>query len=221
MADDTTASGHGDDEGGRPRSAEWDTWRRRVDLDDYDERWARMAAGGQNPHGEADLVAHYRPGSVLDAGCGTGRVAVELDRRGLEVVGVDLDADLLERGRDKAPHVRWVHADLAELDLGRTFDLVVAAGNVIGFVVADRRAGVVAACARHLSPGGRLIAGFQLRTGWPTLADYDGWCSAAGLVLEERFATWERDPLGPAPDHPDADHLDAGYAVSVHRKLAG
>jgi SAM-dependent methyltransferase len=211
MADDTTGPGQGDDEGGRPRSAEWDTWRRRVDLDDYDERWARMAAAGQNPHGEADLVTHYGPVSVLDAGCGTGRVAVELDRRGIEAVGVDLDGDLLGRGRDKAPHVQWVHADLAEMDLGRTFDLVVAAGNVIGFVVADRRADAVAACARHLSPGGRLVAGFQLRTGWPTLDDYDRWCAEAGLELEDRFATWEREPVGPDPD----------YAVSVHRRPGG
>jgi SAM-dependent methyltransferase len=193
---------------GRPRSAEWATWRDRVDLDDYDARWARMAAAGQNPHGEADFVMAFAPGSVLDAGCGTGRVGVELARRGVHVVGADLDDDLLGRARAKAPDVGWVHADLADLDLGEHFDVVVAAGNVIGFVVGEARPAAIAGCARHLEPGGRLVAGFQLRAGWPTLADYDGWCADAGLVLEDRFATWDRQPLGPSPD----------YAVSVHRR---
>ena len=59
-------------------------------LAGYDERWRRMEAAGVNPHGEADFVFSYGPRSVLDAGCGTGRVAIELARRGLDVVGTDL-----------------------------------------------------------------------------------------------------------------------------------
>ncbi len=62
--------------------------------DTYDRRWEELAAAGQNVHGEADLVESLAPRSVLDAGCGTGRVAVELARRGIDVVGVDLDASL-------------------------------------------------------------------------------------------------------------------------------
>ena len=96
-------------------SDEWASWRRTVDLSGYDERWARMAAAGQNPHGEADLVMRFAPTSVLDAGCGTGRVAIELARRGVDVVGVDLDDDLLAVAREKAPQLTWVTADLARL----------------------------------------------------------------------------------------------------------
>jgi SAM-dependent methyltransferase len=190
---------------GRP-SQEWAEWRRRVDLEGYDERWARMAAAGQNPHGEADRVCRYEPRSVLDAGCGTGRVAVELARRGVEVVGVDLDPDLLAQARAKAPELEWLVADLAGLDLGRTFAVVVLAGNVLGFVDARRRAEAVASLARHVDAGGVLVSGCSLRAGWPTLDEYDGWCRAAGLDLQERSATWDGEPLGPDPD----------YAVSVH-----
>ena len=58
---------------------------------EYDRRFEDLAAAGMDMHGEADLVASYAPESVLDAGCGTGRVAIELSRRGHAVVGVDLD----------------------------------------------------------------------------------------------------------------------------------
>jgi SAM-dependent methyltransferase len=190
---------------------DWKRWRKDVDLDAYDERWRRMAESGQNPHGEADFVddvlAGMRPASVLDAGCGTGRVAIELARRDVDVVGVDLDDALLARARAKAPGLTWVHADLAGLDLGRTFDVVALAGNVVPYVADADRAAVIAACARHVGASGRLVAGFQLAAGWPTVAEYDDWCAASGLVLESRFATWDEEPFGSDPT----------YAVSVHR----
>ncbi|MGH3855653.1 MAG: class I SAM-dependent methyltransferase [Pseudonocardiaceae bacterium] len=187
-------------------SEDWEQWRRKVDLAGYDERWRRMEAAGASPHGEADFVCSHNPGSVLDGGCGTGRVAIELARRGLNVVGTDLDPDMISRARAKAPELTWVLADLSELDLPARFDAVMLAGNVIPFVASDRRAAAVLACARHLAPGGRLIAGFQLQDDWPTLADYDTWCERAGLALEARYATWDRDPFTGT----------GSYAVSVH-----
>ena len=187
---------------------DWSRWRQAQCPVDYDERWRRIEAAGGNPHGEADFVWSYRPRSVLDGGCGTGRVAIELARRGVEVVGTDLDQDMIAAARAKAAELTWVLADLSELDLATEFEVVVLAGNVIPYVAAPRRRAAVLACARHLAPAGRLIAGFQLQQGWPTLADYDTWCEHAGLLLEARYATWERDPFS-----------DPGsYAVSVHRR---
>ena len=61
----------------------------------YDERFERLASSGVDVHGEAALVDSYGPGAVLDAGCGTGRVAIELARRGHRVVGIDADPDML------------------------------------------------------------------------------------------------------------------------------
>jgi SAM-dependent methyltransferase len=190
-----------------PLPDDWGHWRQQLNPADYDERWRRIAATGANPHGEADLVFSYSPRSVLDAGCGTGRVAIELARRGFEVVGTDLDPDMIDLARTKAPALTWVHADLSELDLASRFDAIVLAGNVIPYIAGDRRRAAVIACARHLMPGGRLIAGFQLQHGWPTVADYDRWCESAGLALEARYATWDRRPSA------DSDL----YAVSVHR----
>lgn len=185
--------------------ADWSAWRDREDLDAYDGRWARIAATGGDPHGEAGFVAAFGPASVLDGGCGTGRVAIELARRGVAVLGVDGDAAMVAAARAKAPGLDWRHADLAELAEPAPFDVVVLAGNVVPYVAAGSRAAAIAACARHLAPGGRLVAGFALQAGWPTLADYDGWCAAAGLARQERYATWDRAP-----------YAGGGYAVSVH-----
>jgi SAM-dependent methyltransferase len=189
-------------------SDDWNHWRRQLSPTHYDERWQRIEAAGGNPHGEADFVYAYGPRSVLDGGCGTGRVAIELARRGLDVVGTDLDQDMIDVARTKAPELTWVHADLSELDLPTRFDVVVLAGNVIPYVASDRRQAAVIGCARHLVPGGRLIAGFQLQYSWPSLADYDRWCASAGLGLEARYATWDRNPFT------DTDT----YAVSVHHR---
>jgi SAM-dependent methyltransferase len=189
-----------------PLPADWAAWRRDTDLEAYEQRWEQLAAAGVDPHGEvAFLLETGAPRTVLDAGCGTGRLAIELARRGVGVVGVDGDPDMVALARSKAPDLTWVVADLAELALPERFDVVVLAGNVVPYVAADRRARAVAACARHLLPGGVLVAGFTLRPGWPDLAAYDGWCAAAGLAPAGRWATWDRAPY------------DGGdYAVSAH-----
>jgi SAM-dependent methyltransferase len=172
----------------------------------YQERFDELAAEGAAIHGEADFVGALGPRSVLDAGCGTGRVAIELDRRGVDVVGVDVNASMLATARERAPHIEWIECDLTELDLDRTFDVVVMAGNVPLFTAPGTEPALVAACARHVADHGSLIAGFQLGKGYH-LDDYDRQCEAAGLVLVERFATWDRDPF---PG-------DGGYAVSRHQ----
>jgi SAM-dependent methyltransferase len=190
---------------------DWSRWRDQVDLSDYDRRWERMAAAGHNVHGEADLVSRYGPARVLDAGCGTGRVAIELARRGVTVVGLDADPDMIAAARAKAPELAWVHADLAGFSHdGEPFDLVVLAGNVIPYVPAADRAAAVAACARALRPGGRVVAGFSLRPGWPGVPDYDGWCAAAGLAPEDRLAGWDGGPYAGGDYLVAVDVLTAG-----------
>ena len=180
---------------------------RSADGDAYDENYERRAAAGENVHGEADFIERYHPRSVLDAGCGTGRVGRELARRGIDVVGVDLDDVMLATARRKGPGIAWHTADLTSVDLGRTFDAIVAAGNVMIFLTPGTEAAVLQNLRRHVAPSGLLVAGFQLRRGGLTILRYDALATAAGFELAERFATWDRDPWTVAAD----------YAVSVHR----
>jgi 2-polyprenyl-3-methyl-5-hydroxy-6-metoxy-1,4-benzoquinol methylase len=178
--------------------------------DDYQQRFDALASSGVDVHGEAAFVTSLDPPprTVLDAGCGTGRVAIELARRGLDVVGVDVDAEMLATARRLGPEIDWHEADLATVELGRTFDVVVMAGNVVHFVRPGSEAAVVANAAAHVAPGGALVAGFQLGPGRYRTTDLDR--DAAGLTLEARFATWDRQPWTPGGD----------YAVSVLRRPA-
>lgn len=174
--------------------------------DEYQRRFDSLAEQGNDVHGEVDFVMHLQPRSVLDAGCGTGRVAIELARRGVDVVGADVDASMLATARRRAPEIEWVEADLSALDLGRTFEVVVLAGNVPLFTPPGTQPALVGGCSRHVAPGGALIAGFQLDRGY-SLDDYDRDAAVVGFVVSERYATWDRQPW-----------VDGGgYAVSIHR----
>jgi 2-polyprenyl-3-methyl-5-hydroxy-6-metoxy-1,4-benzoquinol methylase len=187
-------------------------WLGRDDVprgDEYQARFDALAAQGQDVHGEVAFLLGLDPAptSVLDAGCGTGRIAVELARRGVDVVGVDVDPRMLVTARAARPDLPWIESDLVELDLGRTFDAVVLAGNVLIFVAPDTEGTVVARAAAHLEPGGALVAGFQLGPRRYTLAALDTDAEAAGLTLAERWATWDR-----------AAFEVGDYAVSVYRR---
>lgn len=180
------------------------------DGDTYDAVYEQRAAAGENVHGEANFLGRYPLKSVLDAGCGTGRVTRELAARGLDVAGVDLDPVMLGTGMRKAPQLKWLVGDLETIELGRTFDAVLMAGNVMIFLTPGSEGRVLANLARHLAPQGLLIAGFQLRPSGFTLRNYDALAAGVGLELVERFATWDADPWA-----------DGGsYAVSVHRLAA-
>ncbi len=189
-----------------PLSERWRRWRQEVDLDEYEARWERLESQGEKVHGEADFVDRYAGKRVLDAGCGMGRVGLELARRGYEVVGVDNDHDMLERAKAKGPDSTWLLGDLTELRFDRSFDTIVLAGDVLLFVEPSRRHLVVPKLAEALDDGGHLICGSSFSPPYD-LRGYDEWCHHAGLELIERYGTWERDPY----------REDSNYAVSVHR----
>ncbi|MFF1357865.1 class I SAM-dependent methyltransferase [Streptomyces sp. NPDC058297] len=186
---------------------------------EYAARFEALARSGTDVHGEARFCAALVPDGarVLDAGCGTGRVAIRLAELGRDCVGIDLDASMLDVARAHAPELSWVRTDLAEFDpallgIAVDFDLVVAAGNVFPLLAAGTEATVVERLAAALRPGGLLVAGFGLDDAHLpvppgiTLPQYDAYCAAAGLALVDRFATWDAAPYD-----------GGGYAVSVHR----
>jgi SAM-dependent methyltransferase len=196
-------------------SPRWIEWRRSVDLDKYDARWEAMAERGESIHGEADAVDRIARAMggidhVLDAGCGTGRVAIELARRGYQPVGVDLDPDMVDRARRKAPQLEWHTADLATFDHQQSFDLIVLAGNIPIFCATGAQSGIIANLVRCLRPGGRIVCGWSQESSpgayrWSSFVA-DG--EHAGLHLVSVWRDWDGHDI----------EEDSDYAVVTMEK---
>ena len=179
----------------------------------YADHFRELVAEGRDVTGEArllDAIAH--PGSrILDAGCGQGRTAGALADRGHVVVGVDIDATLLQAARVDHPGPTYVEMDLASLDLREPggermmFDAAVSAGNVITYVAPGTEVDVLREIRGHLLPDAPCVVGFHTER-YPVQA-FDRDAASAGFVLESRFATWDLRPW----------HEDAEFAVSILR----
>lgn len=184
---------------------------------EYSLRFVTIAAGGEDVDGEARFVDAMaaRDSRVLDAGCGTGRVAAALARAGHLAAGVDADPILIEKGSELFPGLPLAVLDLhdlnadklSELGLDAEFDLIVCAGNVMLFLAQDTESLVVANLASVLAPGGRVVFGFFTGRDF-SHDDLDRAANAAGLEREHRFADWELRPWS----------ADDDWAVSVYTR---
>jgi SAM-dependent methyltransferase len=101
-----------------------------------------------------------REGSpILDVGAGTGRVALDLARRGHEVVALDRSAELLDALRERAANlaITTAPADARDFAVDRRFPLVVVPMQTLQLLGgADGRARCLACVREHLAPGGLL-----------------------------------------------------------------
>lgn len=126
-------------------------------ADEYDD----LYADHWETDGAVDLLVELAGGGrLLELGIGTGRLALPLQERGLEVHGIEGSPQMVERLREKpgGEGIPVVVGNFADADAGRGFDLVLLAVNTI-FALPDQQAQV--ACfrnaARHLGPGGRFV----------------------------------------------------------------
>jgi len=206
-----------DDVTSQPRWFAERTERQRLD---YASHFVRLAAQGDDVDGEARLVdaVSARAATILDAGCGVGRVAARLTDCGHRAAGVDADPILIAKGRELYPQLPLAVLDLTMLSaatlaaagLPSTYDVVVSAGNVLHFVADGSQPRVLAALAGVLRPGGRAIIGFATGRDYSP-DDLDGHAAAVGWVREHRFGTWQCDPF--------TDESD--WALSVYRAGGG
>jgi len=104
--------------------------------------------------------------SVLEIGCGTGRVLIPTARAGIDIVGLDLSPSMLaecrRRLRDEPESVRarveLVQADMRRFDLGRTFTLATIPFRPFQHLVTVvDQLSCLESISRHLAPGGTLI----------------------------------------------------------------
>ncbi len=95
---------------------------------------------------------------ALEYGVGTGRLAVPLAERGVEVVGVDISPEMLAKLKEKTAAVTVVEADMTTVALDREFAVAYIAFNAI-FVLEtqEEQVALFRNAARHLRPGGRFV----------------------------------------------------------------
>jgi len=140
----------------------------------------RLAAcyDAANPPDAADefylALAGDQPKTILDMGCGTGRLAIALAERGHRVTGADPSVGMMKvaRNRPGGERVRWVDSDSASLPLDERFDLIIMTGHVFQvFLDDDDVRATLRALRRHLRPGGRLA--FETRN--PLVEEWRDW----------------------------------------------
>lgn len=146
-------------------------------------------------------MAGSEPKFVLDMGCGTGALAVELARRGHKVTGADPAAGMMAvaRGRAGADVVDWIESDAASLDVPTRFDLVFMTGHVFQVFLTDEAiAAALRNLRRHLKHNGRIV--FETRN--PAARDWEGWTPA------ETASTVEVAGIGRVELHYDVTAVD-------------
>lgn len=89
------------------------------------------------------------------------------------------------------------------------FDGALLAGNVLDFIPSQHQGEAVRRVAAHLRPGGFALVGCRVGRGFDP-ADLDAALPSAGLVLEQRFATWDLQPW---------DEMTSDFCVSILRRI--
>ena len=146
---------------------------------------------------------------VLDLGCGTGRLAIPLARRGKEVTALDRSRAMLAYACSKAAQlpIRWIEGDFRSFDLGREFDLILACGHAFQALLTEADQRTFLACARrHLAGEGRLV--FDTRNTVPLHLDVTG---------EERFWHSLALPDGGLVDVSGTEAYDPATGIMYYR----
>ena len=121
----------------------------------------------QGTIGECDFIEEEinfnKSYKILDVGCGTGRHAIELSKRGYDVTGIDLSESQLKRAREKASEqkldIDFQLQDARELEFSREFDLVImiCEGGFSLMETDDMNYQILQSISRTLKPHGKLI----------------------------------------------------------------
>jgi SAM-dependent methyltransferase len=142
-----------------------------------------------------ESLAVAKGAMLLDLGCGTGRHAIELTRRGYKVVGFDLSLPMLakaaEEAQDRGQKLNFVQGDMREMTFEDTFDGIYCWNTSFGFFEEDKNNQVVQRVHKALKKGGQFVLevgnrDFIIRQA-PSLAWFEG---DGCICMDEMSIDW-------------------------------
>lgn len=191
-------------------------WEETDNTHGYGSYFAELLAAGTDVYGEARLadVLSPRKATILDAGCGMGRIGGALHHMGHTVVGVDLDAGLLAQATETYPDLPTVQSRLDDLTPAlltehghpTQFDTITVVGNVMILLAPDTEVLVLHRLRDLLAPEGRILVGFHTDATPPNSLQYSPEVFAehvaqVGLHIESRFGTYDLRPYQPTDNY--------------------
>lgn len=145
-------------------AAGFDAWQAKYDADvaACEEAEDYPFAGYTELHQQVFDIVHAREGvSVLDLGCGTGKLTARILEAGHPVTAVDFSGQMLQAAAHNAPGATFVQGELAQVpDLlaGQTFDCIIAVYALHHLPDAEKYA-LLTALREHLKPEGVIVLG--------------------------------------------------------------
>ena len=145
-------------------AAGFDAWQAKYDADvaACEEAGDYPFAGYTELHQQVFDIVHAREGvSVLDLGCGTGKLTARILEAGHPVIAVDFSGQMLQAAAHNAPGATFVQGELAQVpDLlaGQTFDCIIAVYALHHLPDAEKYA-LLTALREHLNPEGVIVLG--------------------------------------------------------------
>ena len=198
-------------------AAGFDAWQAKYDADvaACEEAGDYPFAGYTELHQQVFDIVHAREGvSVLDLGCGTGKLTARILEAGHPVPAVDFSGQMLQAAAHNAPGATFVQGELAQVpDLlaGQTFDCIIAVYALHHLPDAEKYA-LLTALREHLNPEGVIVLGDV------SFPDRDG-LEAVREAYEEEWDDSEfylvREELEQALPQFDVDCIPISFCADV------
>jgi SAM-dependent methyltransferase len=103
-------------------------------------------------------------GSVLELGCGTGRITIPLAQNNINITGLDVVPGMIQRAKQKAGNlsIQWVIDDIRRFNLNQVFRLIFETGSVFQHLLTRKdQVSYLARVKEHLDDDGRFIFGLM------------------------------------------------------------
>ncbi len=176
--------------------------------DAWADRYDEWTAAHWDVPGEVDFLAELaRGGRALELGVGTGRVAIPLAERGVEVVGIDASEAMLAKLHEKSDHVATIVGDMADVAVEGEFDLVYVVFNTFfGLLTQDEHV----RCFRNVAARLKADGAFVLQLFVPDLARFDRGQRVSAKDVELGYVALEISKHDPVAQTVSSQNLFVG-----------